>query len=462
MEMLENIFMILGVALCVFALLPLGLWTAQSLSVLAHNRKQFAISQEVMRQQILQAAANRTSAPEPVTAVTALDSVDAASTLLQEPSGSDPAPPEAQPPTKNVCEVAADGSWSGTRQFQVAKLVSETETCTSVYLVPQDGQPIATFEPGQHLSLKFDIPGQSKPVYRCYSLSDGPGKPYYRISVKQMLPATPDGAPGLVSSFVNQQLVVGDVIEARSPAGSFKLDAEDVRPVVMLGGGIGVTPMISMIETLTTRFPDRTAILVYGVRNKADQAFSDYLNQQSAAHKNLHVINCFSEPNEADQQGVDYQVKGFASVSLLKQLLPHKDCQFYLCGPPPFMKSLSEGLAEWGVPDTQVFSETFGPAAIKRPKVNEGASPKVPAVPVTLSLTGKTVEWSDEFQSLLDLAEAKGVDIPFGCRAGSCGTCATRIISGEIDYPEGQTVDCEPGECLTCVARPIGPVELGA
>jgi len=154
---------------------------------------------------------------------------------------------------------------------------------------------------------------------------------------------------------------------------------------------------------------------------------------------------------------------GFVSADLLRQVLPNNHYQFYLCGPPPFMESLYQGLIDWQVPESRIQYEAFGPASIgskNTPRNGSSAAGHDQMEPVTLVRSGKTVLWSAKENSLLDLIEANGVYPESGCRAGSCGSCETGLIGGKVVYAQGQNPDCSPDKCLVCVARPDGPVEL--
>lgn len=418
----SNIFIILGIALCALAILQMGMSVANSFGLLLLNRKQFNRSQQQLRETISEKS--------------------------------------HQAPAQNK-----SNSWTGYRPFIVSKVVKETDATTSVYLQPEDRKAIPDFLPGQHLTFRFQIPGQNKPVVRCYSLSDGPGKDYYRISVKKSLP--PRGTehpPGLVSTYINTEVKSGDRVDVKSPSGHFFLDESSSNPVVLLAGGIGITPMVSMIDRIIHSGSNRLVILVYGAVHLKDQAFSQHLKGIAKAHDNIHVMSCFSKPHADDVKGVDYQVEGFASVDVLKQVLPNNACQYYICGPPPFMNSLYDGLIQWQVPEKDIFFEAFGPASIKRK--SDSAAVKsddaAPMDPVTFSDSQKTVVWNPDSNSLLDLAEANDIAIDSGCRAGSCGTCETELISGKVKYIDGANADCPPGKCLVCIARPDGPIELGA
>lgn len=432
----EQIFTWLGIALCGMALLQLGLWSAQTLVVHRQNERLFKQTVAQLRQQVNQRAAQRQQQTD-----------------------------------------VTPGRWSGFRPFRVSQLVRETSVCTSVYLEPEDGKPIVGFRPGQHVTLKLMLPGDDKPTIRCYSLSDGPGKRHYRISVKVApAPAASSHPAGKASTFINRHLNVGDRVELKAPSGHFFLDEESSRSIVLLAGGIGVTPMMSMVDHLLTQSSQRPILLCYGVRNGDDHAFHQAIKDKAAAHANFYSVNCFSSPNPSDVEGRDYQVSGFVSVDLLKKLLPNQDCDFYLCGPPPFMNSLYSGLIAWGINDAQIHFESFGPASIKRK--NQTASvvsspttdssqpqptqPSAATSTVRFAKSDVQIAWNEECESLLELAEQGGVPIESGCRAGNCGTCETSLRSGAIEYPAEISVECEPGKCLVCIARPRGSVELDA
>lgn len=422
----ESLLPILGVALCAMALVQLGLWSASSFSSLLNGRKQFQLSQELLRKQIEAAAAQR-----------------------------------------SVSEVEpGDGRWKGFRQFRVHRLVKETELCTSVYLRPIDNKAICDFLPGQHLTLKFSVPGQQKPVVRCYSLSQGPSQSEYRISVKAVPPprSNPEAPAGLVSNFVNQQLVQGDLVEIKAPSGHFHLDVQADSPVVLLAGGIGITPLLSMIDYVIARKPTRQVVLFYGSRNGADHTFKSYLAQVQEQFKNIYIVNVYSDPKSEDVQGADFHIQGFISMDLIQQVLPNQSYHFYMCGPPPFMDSVYNGLVDWGIPESRIHFEAFGPASIGKSRKQSSSEETATSVGTAVKFVSSNVDvvFDEGSENLLDCAEANGVNVDSGCRSGNCGTCQVAIKSGKVCYPDGQDVDCDPGHCLICVAKPDGPVELEA
>ena len=415
-------FYILGIAICLAAILQMGMWITVTLQQSSENRKNFETLRQQVQQQINDAVEDR----------------------------------------KNQSAVESTGVWNGYREFFVSRLTKEVEAVTSVYLKPVDGKPIVEFKPGQHLTFKFNIPGESKPQVRCYSLSSAAKADHYRISVKAMPANGSENPPGRVSNFVNKILMEGDRVEVKAPGGAFYLDETGSSPIILLAGGIGITPMISMIDHLVSRDSQRLIVLFYGVRNGRDHAFKDYLSRIANKYSNVHVVSCYSAPEPNEREGTDFHTAGFVSIDLIKQLLPSNQCRFYLCGPPPFMKSLYEGLTGWEVPENRINFEAFGPASLKKKSKAEESSSEsnTTSSQVTFAESEKQLSWNSDFDSILEMAEANDVPMDSGCRAGSCGTCQTKLLNGKVKYVDGVQPDCETGQCLPCVAQPDGDIEL--
>ena len=230
-------------------------------------------------------------------------------------------------------------------------------------------------------------------------------------------------------------------------------------PPVFIAGGIGITPILSMLKAALAEQPDRVAHLFYGVRNGQDHAFKAVLSQLATAHPgfDLHVL--YSDPATEDVQGQDYDLAGFISLDLLKQTLPHGRHAFYLCGPDPMMKALIPALEAWGVDDADIHREFFGPqtAAPKQVKPASG-----PVLAIGFHRSGRTLDWTGQDATLLDFAERHSVMIESGCRSGICGTCETRLISGAVRYAAEPDFDIAPGYCLLCVGTPATALELDA
>jgi ferredoxin-NADP reductase len=301
---------------------------------------------------------------------------------------------------------------------------------------------------------------------RCYSLSDQPKARTYRITVKRMAePLTrPDLPPGAASSFLHDAVKVGDILKVKAPAGQFVLDTTSDAPVVLMAGGIGVTPMISMIAWSLTLQPERRLHLFYGVHNSADHAFKALLERYAQTHAAFTLNVLYGAPGPADVEGRDFQHTGFIDVALLQRLLPHGRHQFYVCGPPAMMAALVPALADWGVPKSDIHFESFGPASsgyIRPETALAGATLKKP-FDVQFLRSRRTVTWAGEDPSLLDFAERHGIPVESGCRSGSCGSCETRLVSGEVRYARKPDFEVAQGACLLCVGRPASNLVLEA
>lgn len=358
-------------------------------------------------------------------------------------------------------------TWSGFRKFEVAQKINEIQDCHSIYLKPHDGRPLPPFEPGQFLTFKFKVPDQPNDVIRCYSLSDAPGNDYYRITVKKVPPPRdkPELPSGVSSTYVNEVLNEGDIIDVRAPGGGFYLQRQHRRPVVLIGGGVGITPVLSMLNYIIEHEPDRETWFFFGAPTKSQHIMKDHLRQVADNNPNVRMHICYSDPIDSDVLGEDYDHHARVSVELFKELLPSNNYEYYFCGPPPMMNALDADLKAWGVPEADIHYEAFGPASVKKPKPPEpaadGAAPAA-AVAVNFAKSGKSLDWTPGAGTILDLAEANGVDIASGCRAGSCGTCLTAVIEGEVDYETPPDAPIENGSCLACVGRPKGPIKIDA
>lgn len=359
-------------------------------------------------------------------------------------------------------------TWPGFRTFRVQRKVIEdaAQSVCSFYLVPEDGQPLPPFLPGQFLTFRLDVPTleASEPIIRCYSLSDAPQPDAYRVSIKRVpAPSGSDLPPGRSSSFFHDHVAVGSQLQVRSPAGHFHIDRGDA-PVVLIAGGIGITPMLSMLNWCLAEQPGREIWLFFGVRHGREMVMKSHLEALDIAHPNFHLRLCFSDPQPEDEAGRDYHHRGRVDVSLLRTQLPLKPYHFYICGPTPMMASLVSALEDWGVPDARIHFEAFGPASIKRKNAitTDQTQATDSDIVVTFTQSGKQLPWQPGAGNLLEFAEANGISVNFGCRAGGCGTCQTTIRSGEVAYRQSPDYDPEPGTCLLCVCSPKTSVTLEA
>jgi hypothetical protein len=368
----------------------------------------------------------------------------------------------------------APPAWSGWRPFKISGKVLEDQSASiySFELVPQDGQPLPPFLPGQYLTFCLDIAtsnGAMEQVMRCYSLSDAPNPGHYRVSIKR-IPA-PIGStrhPGLASTYFHDQVQIGSVLKVRAPAGHFCIDpGKD--PIVLIAGGIGITPLLSMLNWCLSQKPEREVWLFHGVRHSQELVMTTQLQDLARAHPNFHLHLCLSAATAQDREGQGYQHHGRVDLDLLRRLLPLKPYHFYVCGPTPMLQNLVPALEDWGVPAARIHFEAFGPASIRRKKSLSTAAAPVQddaitagSLIVTFAKSGKQSLWQGDSSSLLDFAESKGITVTSGCRAGGCGSCQTTILAGEVAYRQSPDFDPEPGTCLLCVSTPQTSVTLDA
>ena len=359
-----------------------------------------------------------------------------------------------------------DHVWSGFRKFQISQKDKEGGGIASFYLTPHDGKPMPSFKPGQYLTFRLKVPNSAKPIIRCYSLSDSPKKAsdYYRVSIKKIPPPRdkPELPSGVSSSYFHDSLEVGDILDVRTPSGNFFLDEEQNTPVVLIGGGVGITPVLSMLNAICDRRSNREVWFFYGVRNRDEHIMVEHLKQIEAEHDNVHLRVCYSQPGDEPENERNYHHGEMVSVDLFKRCLPSNNFDFYICGPPPMMTALVNDLGEWGVPEQHIHFEAFGPASVKKVTPPSEQVESAPACTVEFARSGKRLEWQEGKGTVLEIAEAAGIEIDSGCRAGSCGTCMTAIKAGEVRYLDTPSASLESGSCLPCIAVPKTDVTIDA
>ena len=491
--------------------------------------------------------------------------------------------------------------WSGFRDFVVAEKTDEGGGIYSFILKPQDERPLPLFHPGQYLTFQLYTPTQGKPVIRCYSLSDSPNPKFYRVSIKKVLPPidTESIPPGLASSYFHDKIDCDSVLKVKAPNGEFYLDIKSETPIVLIAGGVGVTPLLSMLNTLADQKSKREIWFFYGIRDGNEHIMKSHIKKLISVLPNLTVRVCYSAGADAPastiietqlqttRSGIETPGYGVAAlirtdsktrynlnsnymtigrskssdiviqsshlsakhasiiieksecflqdldskngtivnnqliknkrlpithediicfgsrdvqfrlvidyydnqkltnikeigltkdpneyvfteqritIDLLKSLLPSNNFDFYICGPPSMMNTLTTELLKWGIPEQKVHYENFGPASVAkvRSRTKMGASAAESKLEVTFSRSNKTYKWNPNHDSLLALAEEMGIPIDSGCRAGNCGTCSVQLNAGRVHYPTPPGANVDTDSCLTCVAIPQTDVSLDA
>ena len=351
--------------------------------------------------------------------------------------------------------IAAEQLRNSWRPFRIARIVDESSVIRSFHLEPADGKGIAGHEAGQHLPIRVRPDPVGEPVMRTYTLSTAPSDGAYRISVKRQ---------GLVSNHLHDDLAVGDLIEARAPAGGFVIDPLEARPAVLLAAGVGITPMLAMLRSIVfeglRKRRVRPTFLFIAARSLAERAFDQEIAALAAQAGGAVRVIRLLERTEGARPGIDFDGEGRINADLFRQTLPFDSYDFYMCGPPPFMQGLYNQLSDLGVADARIHAEAFGPASLKRrePEIAAALPPvsQVP-VPVAFAKSGKEARWDAAAGTLLDLAEARGLTPDYSCRGGSCGTCAVKVLAGTVTYASRPSAKVAADHALICCAVPADP-----
>jgi len=360
------------------------------------------------------------------------------------------------------------------RRFKVINKIAETKDIASFYLQLCDGPAITDFLPGQFLTLLLPIAGQKKPLVRSYSISNFPTaiEPTIRLTIKRETAPIDqtEVADGLGSNYMHDQIHVGSYIEAMGPAGQFHLHEDNNKPAVLLSGGVGITPMLSMLHALSVQ-PDRPVYFIHACENSEEQAFSLEVQEQCQTHDHLQYHICHRKPLAEDHPDQHYHSQGFINKQILQSILPLDLYAFYLCGPPPFMQAMYKLLRQLGIDPNSIHYEFFGPASLLKeaeteaPKTQEmtkkpqeqTSAPELDegeGVKVHFARSNITVNWSSKYDNLLDLAEAAGIEAEFSCRIGICNACSCCVKSGEVNYTDEPLDPPSQGETLLCCAQP--------
>ena len=374
--------------------------------------------------------------------------------LTQEDSGS--------ATTGNAGLTALSGpppAWQGFRPLRVSRKMRESSNVISLVLEPADGHPITAALPGQFVVLRLG-PASVPALTRSYSLSGEPGAMYYRVSIKRE-------AHGAAGAYVDDELKVGDIVQASAARGSFILRPGDT-PVVLLSAGIGVTPVLAMLHSLAADTSTREIWWLYGTRNGRQHPFAEETRGLLKALPHCHSHICYSSPDIEDRPNVDFDAPGRLNMKVLQELDLPRNGDFYICGPSTFMNDLTTGLAALGIARDRIHTEMFGAGPSVTPGI--AASPRrLPHLPaglagsgplVSFARTGLNARWEPTFHSLLELAEACDVPVRWACRTGVCHTCETGLVAGKIGYRPDPVDAPADGNLLICCSQPESDVVI--
>ncbi|KAF4445958.1 putative flavohemoglobin [Fusarium austroafricanum] len=275
------------------------------------------------------------------------------------------------------------GEWDGWRKFKISKREKEADFITSFYLVPSDGKtPLPQFNPGQYVSLRIAVP-ELNGIFQCrqYSMSQAPHGDYYRVSIKKesfTLEGKDEPLPGTVSNLLHDLYQVGDEIEMTYPRGEFWLDIEDgskaEAPLVLISAGVGVTPLMSMLESVLSsprsKMTKRPVLWLHAARSSPQMAFGDYLRSVSDKHENVETTIFLKNVGEKDKKGENYDIEGRLDLDVVhatkKEVFENKNAQFFICGPASWMVATRDKLQSIGVAEEQINLELFGTGSVNQ------------------------------------------------------------------------------------------------
>lgn len=254
--------------------------------------------------------------------------------------------------------------WRTKRNFVVHRRVQESDNIVSLYMQPADGAPLAAHEPGQFIGIHRRMPDGSH-VIRNYSLSNAPGTDHFRISVKREPARSEDTPPGVFSNHLHEHIAEGEHVTLTPPCGNFTLElpANENKPVMFIAGGVGVTPLMSMLHAaLEQSSSKRPIVFLQGALNSKVRAFGDELDELQRQYPNLNVHVRYSEPLPQDKVGETHDSEGFFDADLIQSLVDGLEASYYFCGPAPMLALVNKLLAERGVASRNRHYEFFGPA----------------------------------------------------------------------------------------------------
>jgi ferredoxin-NADP reductase/MOSC domain-containing protein YiiM/ferredoxin len=350
-------------------------------------------------------------------------------------------------------------AWAGFQPLRVADIRRESSTISSFLLAPIDTDaPAPAADAGQYLTVRVRPDDGEPSMIRNYSLSDLADARGYRISVKR------DGA---VSSYLHERVEVGDQLDVAAPRGSFVLEA-GTRPVVLLSAGVGATPVLAMLHALVRDHTGRPVWWLHSARNREEQAFSAEVDQLLAELPDSHRLVAYSRPDGTDAAHAEHDLEGRMDLDTLKNAAVPADADYYLCGPDGFMRAIGAALTAHGVAPERVATEVFGAVAAHASGIVESGhrEPHEPDGPpgtgplVTFVRSNVEVPWNDRYPSLLDFAEACDVPVSFGCRNGTCHTCESGLLAGDVSYFIDPLEPPPDGRVLVCSTRPSSELAL--
>lgn len=335
------------------------------------------------------------------------------------------------------------------QEYIINKIAAESTTIKSFYLSPKNGGAIPDYIAGQFVNIKIQPPGSDKVLTRSYTLSDSPKKNYLRLTIK-------NDPNGKVSGFMHDIATIGDTVLMSNPAGNFHLTTDANNPLILLSGGVGITPMLSMAEYVNVYQPHRKIYFLHSSLHKNVQPMLQRLKQLNTSNANFGLSIFHSHPLEDEAKNIDYDYEGF----ITKNRIPVSDnAAYYVCGPVGFMDTMFTYLKELNVDEDKIFFESFGgDNKIGAKQLLVDSTTK--SFDVRLTKSNKQISWREGMGSLLELIESAGLTPDNSCRMGTCSTCESKLTKGTYEYDPEPFMEATEGHVLICCAKPTSDIEI--
>ncbi|MEA1785447.1 FAD-binding oxidoreductase [Arenibacter sp. GZD96] len=337
-------------------------------------------------------------------------------------------------------------------EFIVDHIAQESSTIISLYVKKKVGNKPVSYLPGQYVAVQVPIGGSL--LIRNYTLSDAPDREHYRLTIKK----EPNG---LVSNYVHNEIKIGSTLKVSSPMGNFYLATENEDPVLFLSAGVGITPMISMLEYLALHQPSRKVFFIHSSRSQNEQPMAQRLKELANKMVGVEMQIHHTQPADGEISGVDYDVCGRVEYRHLKKRLAGlTKLVCYICGPIDFMKVMTGDLMQLGLSKQQVKQEFFVLNQNEQPHPKEEIVRPSTLHQVHFVKSERKIVWDHSKQNILELAESVGVQATSSCRIGTCATCETNLLKGKVSYNPEPFMEPQFGKIFICCAKPDTNIEI--
>lgn len=362
-------------------------------------------------------------------------------------------------------------AWTGMRPFRVTGIKDESMSVRSFWLSPDDASDLPEHLAGQYIPIRPVATGSGRAPMRTYSISNAPRqRSAYRISVKREEGAL-NGTlpPGVFSNYLHDSLAIGDALQVGAPRGDFTIDRAGSAPICLISAGVGITPVMSMLEHLVNLDDRRPVTFIHGTRNGKLHSFGDTVRQLTSNRPWIETHTRYSRPLRYDTSSKRFDSIGRVDLPLALSMSIPDDAHFFLCGPLGFLRDHYHGLRRHGIPADRIHYENFGVGvdlAMETATTSRKSSPPPPRrreeelLTITFATSGVVVEWDGSVDSILEAAEAAKLSPMYSCRSGICQTCSCRLVEGSVEYFNQPAATPEEGEVLICSSRPRGNIVL--